>query len=201
VYRLVPTPGATEIENSMVHSDLIFVLAGEQSRKEYGAKLFSEGFAPRLLLSVARFDVRRFSGLALPVHLDLPEMAAKLSPSDRHFFVLLEKKRTSVQTIARARFGTLREILALRMWLSEHPEIESLLVISSGFHLKRVRMCCRSLLPGHLRVDFRGTTSGAKWWKDARLRSQILAELLKVPFYSVMLLMTRLALIKSRSHP
>jgi hypothetical protein len=184
----------------MVHSDLIFVLAGEQNRKEQAVKLFSEGLAPRLLLSVARFDVRRFSGLALPIPLDLPKMAAKLCPSDRHFFVLVEKKQTSVKTIARGRFGTLREILALRIWLSEHPEIESLLVVSSGFHLKRVRMCCDWLLPGHLSIDFRATTSGAKWWKDARLRSQILAELLKVPFYSVMLPMAKLALIKSRSN-
>src|SRR5262249_54551038 len=123
----------------MEHSDLIFALAGEQNRKEYAVKLFSEGFAPRLLLSVARFDVRRFSQLALPRQLDLPGMAAQLSRSERHFFVFVENGGASVQTIPPTRFGTLREILALRMWLKEHPEIASVLVVSSGFHLTRVR--------------------------------------------------------------
>jgi hypothetical protein len=171
----------------MVHSDLIFVLAGKENRKEYAVKLFSEGWAPRLLLSVARFDVRRFSQLALPRQVDLPKMAAKLSPTDRHFFVLIEGEQTLVWTIPWARFGTLREILALRTWLGEHPEIASLLLITSGFHLKRVRMCCRSVLPNHVQVDFVGTSSEAKWWEDMRLFRQVLAEAVKVPFYFVIL--------------
>jgi hypothetical protein len=170
----------------MVHSDLIFVLAGKENRKEYAVKLFSEGWAPKLLLSVARFDVRRFSQLAMPKQLDLPKMAAKLSPKNRHFFVLIEGEQTSVWTIPWVRFGTLREILALRTWLGEHHQVRSVSVVSSGFHLKRVRMCCHSVLPSNVQVDFLGTTGDAKW-EDMRLFRQVLAEAVKIPSYFVIL--------------
>jgi len=189
------------IENSMEHTDLIFALAGEQHRKECAVKLWSEGFAPRLLLSVARFDIRRFSQLELPVQVDLLGMAAKLSASERHFFVFVEKEQVSVRTIPQIRFGTLREILALRTWLIDHPDIGFLLVVSSAFHLRRVRMCCHSLLPKHLRIAFLGTRSGMKWWKNARLRSHVLTELVKVPFYSLILPLAKLGMAQDRSNP
>jgi hypothetical protein len=176
------------------HSDLIFALAGEQTRKEYAVKLLSEGLAPRLLLSVARFDVRRFSQLALPFQLDLPGMAAKLSPAERHFFVFVEDGCASVRTIPNAKLGTLREIVALRAWLNEHRKIASLLVISSGFHLMRVRMCCRSLLPKCLRITFLGSSSGVKWWKDPHLCRNVSAEFWKVPFYALVLPFVKLNL-------
>ena len=178
----------------MEPSDLIFALAGEQNRKEFAVKLLSEGLAPRLLLSVARFEVRRFRQLALPFQLHLPEMAAKLSPAERHFFVFVENGCASVWTIPKARFGTLREILALRAWLNEHPEITSVLVVSSGFHLRRVRMCCQSLLPTCVRLAFLRSSSGVKWWEDRRFSRNVCAELGKVPFYALVLPFVKLKL-------
>jgi uncharacterized SAM-binding protein YcdF (DUF218 family) len=118
-------------------------------------------------------------------------MARRLPPAERHFFVLIEDKQTSVWTVPWVRLGTLREILALRTWLREHPEITSVLLLTSGFHLRRVRMCSRSLLPAHLRMDFLGTTCGAKWWENTRLFRQILAEAVKIPLYCVMLRMMK----------
>ncbi len=52
-------------------ADLIFVLAGQMSRKHYALQLFRAGLAPRLLFSVSRFEIGRFSMMALPVLLDL----------------------------------------------------------------------------------------------------------------------------------
>ena len=179
--------GASAIEKSMEESDLIFALAGEQSRKVYAVRLFSEGVSPKLLLSVARFDVRQFAQLPLHVPVDLSALAAKLNPAERHFFVFVEGKQTSVETIQQTRLGTLREILALRIWLVQHPEIASLLVISSGFHLRRVRMCCRSLLPKNVRVAFAGTKGESKWWRNTRVRWHVLTELVKIPLYFVVL--------------
>jgi hypothetical protein len=51
-------------------ADLIFVLAGRMSRKDYALQLFREGLAPRLLFSVGRFEMRRFSKMALPMQLE-----------------------------------------------------------------------------------------------------------------------------------
>lgn len=41
-------------------ADLIFALAGRHSRKVHALELFSLGRTPTLLLSVDRFEIRRF---------------------------------------------------------------------------------------------------------------------------------------------
>jgi uncharacterized SAM-binding protein YcdF (DUF218 family) len=127
-------------------ADVIFVLAGRRSRKEYGLELFREGLAPGILFSVARFEIRRFSKMPLPVPFDLLKLAQGFPPPLRHFFVLFEGQKVQVEHVFPRRFGTLTEIAALAHWLKSNPQIHSLLIISSATHLRRLRMCCRSLL-------------------------------------------------------
>jgi hypothetical protein len=141
VARLACSDGPAE-------ADLIFALAGRRDRKVYALHLFAGGLAPRLLLSVGRFEIRRFTELDLPVKLDLLNLASQIVPAQRHFFVSFEGGRVQAERIPVGRFGTLREIEALAQWLQERPSIERVLVISSSAHLRRVQMCCRALLPG-----------------------------------------------------
>jgi len=130
-------------------ADLIFVLAGRMSRKDYALQLFREGIAPRLLFSVSRFEIRRFSKMALPVQLDLLKLAQDLPPPQRHFFVLFQGGECHVEHVQPRRFGTLMEIASLGRWLNANPEVQSLILISNETHLRRSRMCCRFLLhPG-----------------------------------------------------
>ncbi|MGA8074510.1 MAG: hypothetical protein WB995_13615 [Candidatus Acidiferrales bacterium] len=126
--------------------DLIFVLAGRPVRKIYGLELFRAGVAPRVLFSVARFEVRRFRELALPVEFDLLPIALPVPAEERHFFVLFGGGAPEVERIAVRRFGTLREIEALADYLGRHREIRSVLVVTSAVHLRRVRMCCEVIL-------------------------------------------------------
>jgi hypothetical protein len=125
---------------------MIFVLAGRVSRKEYGLELFRQGLSPRILFSVARFEIRRFSKMPLPVPLDLLKLAQGFVPPLRHFFVLFEKDTVQVEHVRPGRFGTLTEIASLARWLNANPQIHSLLIVSSTTHLRRLRLCCRSLL-------------------------------------------------------
>ena len=132
--------------------DLLFVLAGHMSRKQYALQLFREGLAPRLLFSVGRFEIRRFSKMALPCPLDLLKLAQDLPPQQRHYFVLFQGKECQVEHVQPRRFGTLTEITALALWLAANSEVRSLLLISNATHLRRIRMCCQSLLPTDLQV-------------------------------------------------
>lgn len=127
-------------------TDLIFVLAGREDRKRYGLELWRQRLAPRILLSVSRYEIRRFAKLELPVPLDLLERASKVPPPERHFFVLFEEQKVQVIYIRPKRFGTLTEIEALMRWLQQYPGIQSILVLSNDSHLPRIRMCCDSLL-------------------------------------------------------
>jgi hypothetical protein len=52
-----------------------------------------------------------------------------------------------VEHVPPRQFGTLTEIASLARWLDANPEVQSLILISHETHLRRIRMCCRSLLP------------------------------------------------------
>ena len=113
----------------------------------YGLELFRAKVAPRVLFSVARFEVRRFRELDLPMEFDLLPIALPVPAEERHFFVLFEGGAPKVERIPMRRFGTLREIQALSDYSGRHREIQSVLMVTSAVHLRRVRMCCRVILP------------------------------------------------------
>src|SRR5271170_2620492 len=128
-------------------ADLIFVLAGRSVRKRFALELFRDGVAPRLLFSVARFEVRGFRELALPVAFDLLPIAQEIPAPKRHFLVLFGEGEPRVERIAVRRFGTLREIEGLSAYLTRRREIRSVIVVTSAVHGRRVALCCRVLLP------------------------------------------------------
>ena len=191
--------------DSIADGNLIFAVAGRESRKMFALKLFLEGRAPKLVLSVARFEIRRFDKLPLPVFVDLLSIAAPIPAPRRHFFVSFETGKSEVEFVPlRGRFGTLREIQALASWLKSHPEINSVLVVSSASHLRRVRMCCRALLPR--RLQFRMLAEPDEnplewdhWWRCRDARILILGEPIKLSLYSIVLPLHRALDRTSRS--
>jgi uncharacterized SAM-binding protein YcdF (DUF218 family) len=179
--------------DSSSDGDLIFALAGRQNRKVYALEMFSQGRAPQVLLSVGRFEVRRFDDLGLSVRLNLRQKAASVAPMRRYFFVYLADSRSEVEFIDKGRFGTLSEIRALKTWLASHSEIKSVLIVSSSTHLRRVRLCCRSVLPASVRYRLlasRGEGKGSQaesWWRDGETRCLVLSEFPKLLLYWLVL--------------
>jgi uncharacterized SAM-binding protein YcdF (DUF218 family) len=133
-------------------ADLIFVLAGRMSRKHYALQLYREGLAPRLLISVGRFEIRRFSKMSLPTQLDLLKQAQDVPPPHRHFFVLFQGGECQVEHVQPRRFGTLTEMASLARWIDANPEIQSVILVSNETHLRRIRLCCRHLLQRGMEV-------------------------------------------------
>jgi len=142
------------LADSPCNSDLIFVLAGGMDRKEYALELFRQGAAPRILLSVGRFEIRRFSKMPLPVALDLLKMAQAVPPPKRHYFVDFQADVVGVEYVRPGRLGTLTEINALARWLSARLQVRSVLVVSNATHLRRIRICCHSILCPDLEMTF-----------------------------------------------
>jgi len=135
-------------------ADLIFVLAGRESRKLYALQLYREGRAPALLLSVGRYEIRRFARLPLPQPFDLTSLAAPIAAPLRHFFVSFSPGGVSAERVVLRRFGTLSEVQALSAWLGRHPDIRRILVVSDRTHGARVRLCCKKLLPPSIQYTF-----------------------------------------------
>ena len=182
----------------MQPSDVIFVLAGRECRKHFALELLREGWAPTLLLSVGRFEIRRFSNLELPATLDLLAIASTTEARRRHYFVQIGSGIARAYRINPSRFGTLSEILAFSGWLREHSPVRSATIVSSGFHLKRIRMCCRRLVPDGTRLHFVAVPDESRylrglWWRDPNARKLVFSELLKVAVYQLLSqgLMTR----------
>jgi hypothetical protein len=173
-------------------ANLIFVLAGEMSRKHYALQLFRDGLAPKLLFSVGRFEIRRFSKMALPLPLDLLKHAQGVPPPQRHFFVLFQNSVWQVEHVQPRRFGTLTEIATLARWLKANPEVQSVILISNEAHLRRIRMCCRRLLPRGVEVAqiaVPNSLSDSADQQNSAIRStgRDLLEFLKVLVYRVLL--------------
>ncbi len=131
-----------DVGQSPAPSDCIFVLAGRHQRKLYGLDLWRRGFAPRLILSVGRFEWRKYYHLGLPSDGGLKSLVDQTPPSHRHFFVFLNRESASSSLIRRGRFGTLSEARALAEQFRNNG-LESLLVVSSAIHLRRVALAFR----------------------------------------------------------
>jgi hypothetical protein len=199
---LVPSLDAwLSCANALRSADVIFVLAGEENRKRYGLEFFRQGLAPRILFSVGRFEIRRFSKMSLPIPLDLLKMANDVPPPQRHFLVLFERSRVQVTYVRPRQFGTLTEIEALSRWLDGNPEIHSLLIVSGRTHLRRLNLCCRSLLSTNIKFALIAApcSSQVKEEQSSALKttSAVFIELLKVLLY-LPLLRFRRYLLPSR---
>jgi hypothetical protein len=149
--------------DALEKADLIFVLAGHRNRKIYAARLFREGWAPRVLMStgnpsyiarVLQAELAPTNLLPEPLRTSLQQAAATPSPRKGQFFTFLDREVWSVERIPVGWFGTLSEIQALGRWLQRHPSTRSLLIVSSGLHLRRLRVCCRQLLPPDCKTRF-----------------------------------------------
>lgn len=128
--------------------------------------------------------------------LDLLKVASDVPPPRRHYFVLFEGGSARVSYVQPRRLGTLTEIESLGRWLDQNPEIRSLLIISSSTHLRRLRICCRSLLRENVRIrlvappDSSSPTSKQRQ-STMQLTRASLVELLKVLLYWALLALRR----------
>jgi hypothetical protein len=174
-------------------SDLIFALAGRHSRKLFALELFRQGRATCLLLSVGRYEIRKFAQLPWPGDVDLARVATSTQAVKRHYFVSFEAGSTGVELVHRGQFGTLSEIRALARWLEPRPHIQSLVVVSSAPHLRRVRACCRGLLPPRLQLHFLPTPNDgwlnrSSWWRNRHSRVMVVKEVGKLFLYWFLLM-------------
>ncbi|HLH06331.1 MAG TPA: hypothetical protein VKW78_03765 [Terriglobales bacterium] len=189
------------VADSLEKADLIFVLAGHTSRKVYAVRLFRDAWAPQLLVStsdppyIARLLERELA-LRNPESepwASIHKTATLAARPEDFVFASLDAKAWAIEKLPYMRLGTLREIVSLGAWLRRRPLIRSVLIVSLGMHLKRVRLCCQRLLPPDRKLrfiavpehlaDLRSRTETAR---RAGLNS-VLLECVKVALYSVLL--------------
>jgi uncharacterized SAM-binding protein YcdF (DUF218 family) len=174
-------------------AEVIFVFAGHPERKRYGIELWRRGCAPTLVLSVARFEWRRFAELGLPDG-GLIDLVQETRPEERLFFVVLDRAGARAFRVHKSGLGTWSEARALAEYI-ERERIGSVLVVSSAIHLRRAVTTLRGLLRGSqaggVRIDATAVPEHAMardgWWRTPRTRRAVLWEAVKLFLYRVRL--------------
>jgi uncharacterized SAM-binding protein YcdF (DUF218 family) len=177
-------------------ADLIFVFAGKMERKQYGLELYRAAVAPRLLLSIGRFEVSKMRMLGIECVEELISQRDRLPPEERHFFY--EMNAVSGVRIERPklrRWNTYGEVLALREYLERDPP-RSLMIVSTDLHLRRIAVTfARVFRDAPLEVHYcpvppcASSVRKDKWWARPEDRKYVLKETLKLAAYRAILRM------------
>jgi hypothetical protein len=171
--------------------DLIFVLAGRPERKPFGLKLHAKTLAPRLILSVGRFEVRQTAEMLGNVP-DLLMMRDRTAPQQRHFWLDFHDGRPTISAARLKRPSTFWELQAMADYLESEPPA-SIGIVSTSIHLRRVRFCCsripffksRSLYLLPIPEEQSGFQRRG-WWTRADHWSYLASEYVKLVAYRVL---------------
>lgn len=184
---------ALDIGQTPEKAECIFAYAGRPERKVYALKLFRQGYADRIVLSVGRFEWRGFSSLGLEQDGGLRELVEKTPPPLRHFFISTDGQQTQCLLIKKGKLGTLSEVAALAQFI-EQANIRSLIVVSTAFHLRRacetLRRYCPDIAPRIIPVAVpEGLASDARknWWTSRASCWLIVKECIKYFCYKFLL--------------
>ena len=162
-------------------ADCIVVMAGLQERKTYGIKMWRFGYATQLILSVGRFEWRKFAELSLESDGGLVSMVDGIPPKKRHFLVRMDRQDTYCTPVKKGLLGTRSEARAVAEYLRNLP-IRSLLVVSSPAHLRRTALSFRRC---GLQATFVAVPEKISF-DDVVSRSSIYREFLKYLFYRLL---------------
>jgi hypothetical protein len=176
-------------------ADLIFVIAGRMERKQYGLQLFKAGWAPKLILSIGRFEVSKMSRLNLNGIKELITLRDQTPPQERHFFLTVDASGIGIKKVGSRRWSTYGEALALRPLL-ENENVRRVIVISTDIHLRRLAFTLEKVFR-NMPVEFLfcpvpfPLTSLRKenWWTTAADRQFVFKEMMKLLGYWMILSM------------
>lgn len=158
-------------------ADAILLLSGEPSRALHAAELFSRGLAP--IVYVPK-----------PVHTHsqklLGEMGISFPPQEQLYEEILVRKgvpKDRIRVHGSGFVSTVEEALAAR-GLSLGP-LHTLLVVTSPYHVRRVKMIFGSVLP-QVRVIVVADPREPyppRWWTNQDVARNVVLETLKIAFF------------------
>ena len=160
--------------------DVGLVLAGHFGRAMYAADLYRQGFIPRIWISrperekpLAQLDVL---GVPYPRQEEISRavLLRKGVPDDR------------IEVIGDGVISTIAEARLVAGLLEKRPEIHSLLLVTSRFHVRRAEAIFQYILQPRLQVEvfIVGTPYDGfvadHWWKDRDSARQVFLETAKL---------------------
>jgi uncharacterized SAM-binding protein YcdF (DUF218 family) len=174
-------------------ADLIFVMAGRMERKIYGLELYRAGIAPKLVLSVGRFEVSKMRKLNVEGLDELLRLREETALEERHFFVKVDSAGTRSERARLRHRNTFGEALALRRIL-EAESARRVIVVSTDVHLRRVALAMHKACET-MGTEFRYCAvppqlaffSKETWWSSSTTRRFVTNEMAKWLAYRLIL--------------
>jgi uncharacterized SAM-binding protein YcdF (DUF218 family) len=167
------------VETPPKQADVGIVLAGDFSRALYASDLYHQGFVPRVWLSRPERErsLRQLDaiGVSYPRQEDVSRA------------VLLRKGVSAdhIEVFGNGVVSTIEEARAVAELLGQRPDIHSLLLITSRFHVRRAEAIFRMILDAHPHLEIRAVGSPYdgfvvdRWWKDRNSTRQVVLETAK----------------------
>jgi hypothetical protein len=164
-------------------------------RKQYGLELYRAGIAPRLVLSVGRFEVSKMSRLELEGFHELVALRERTQPDERHFFMKVDHSGVHIERAKLQRWNTYGEALGLRQLL-EGENAGKVMIISTEVHLRRIAFTLNKVFHD-VPVKFLFCPVPARleclrkdgWWSRPDDRRFVFKEMMKLLGYLVILSM------------
>ena len=155
--------------------DLIHVLGGNPNRGKYAAHLYRQGYAPRLFFS------GETPGDDRPVNPDYISQSQALALGvDPQAIVPFTSTATS----------TYDEAVELKQILTKNSDIQSVIIVSDPYHMRRVRLTFNRII-GHqahlVFIPIPATMSSdlSQWWTTQSSRRVVRQEYTKLLYYSL----------------
>lgn len=174
-------------------ADLIFVFAGRTDRHRYGLELYRAGIAPRLLLSIGRFEVSKMRSLGLEQVEEIVAERNRIPPEERHFFYEMSSNGIRWEKPCLRRWSTYGEVLGLGCYLAKDLP-RRIVLVSTDLHLRRIAVTMEKVFRGApMGVLYCPVPSGLSsvdkksWWSRPKNRAYVLAETIKLIGYQLIL--------------
>ena len=161
-------------------ADAIIVLAGEPARSLYGADLYRQGLAAEVYIT-RPVRLRPYKILD-DLNIEFPRMEAVY----REILIKKGVGADHIHYLGESLLSTVDEARAARA-LAVHTSIKKVIVVTSPYHVRRVRMVFADYAPG-LQIAVVATPYEpfpAKWWIDQDVARNVMLELAKILFYAL----------------
>ncbi len=167
------------VETPPKQVDVGIVLAGDFSRALYASDLYHQSFVPRVWISRPERErsLRQLDAVGVPYprqeEVSRAVLLRKGVPADR------------IEVFGNEVVSTIGEARAVAELLRQRPEIHSLLLITSRFHVRRAEAIFCSILKTYPHIEIHAVGSPYdgfvvdQWWKDRDSARQVVLETAK----------------------
>lgn len=165
-------------------SDLIYVLGGDYLvRVPFAAELYKLGYGQKVVVPFERMPL---------ADKQLPAGDARQEHFTKASLRILQEHEVPAGDVEEWAWAngvgtTAEEIDALRGYVLAHPEVQSVVIVTSGYHMRRTHYVARRKLPWRVHIAVSGIDgpewNANNWWLHPIGRTTVREECVKLLFY------------------